>query len=57
MGKIEVDEKKLDIIASEASHICGSISYAALGYCCKTNCNECPFVTSKSIKDWLKEER
>lgn len=55
MKKIEVDEKRLDIITSEASHICGSLSYAYFGYCCKPNCNKCPFNDSKSIKDWLKE--
>lgn len=58
MGRIEVDEARLDDVASEASLRC-SILYEVTfhGYCdLDTDCNKCPFNDSESIKKWLKEE-
>lgn len=57
MGRIEVDEEKLDNVISEASLRCNILYTLAFhDYCdLDTDCNKCPFNDSKSIKDWLKE--
>lgn len=65
MAMIEVDEKKLDDVASEASLRCNILYTLAFhDYCdldtdcdnLDTDCNKCPFNDSESIKKWLKEE-
>lgn len=61
---IEVNEKKLDCVATEASMRC-NILYTLFfdDYCDyfdddfeNSNCNKCPFHDSESIIEWLKEE-
>lgn len=57
MGRIEVDEEKLDNVTSEASIRCNILYTLAFhDYCdLDTDCNKRPFNDSESIKDWLKE--
>lgn len=57
MGRIEVDEEKLDNVTSEASLRCNILYTLAFhDYCdLDTDCNKCSFNDSESIKDWLKE--
>lgn len=65
MGMIEVDEEKLDDVASEASLRCNILYTLAFHDYCEldtdcdnldTNCDKCPFKDSESIIEWLKEE-
>ncbi len=58
MGRIEVDEARLDDVASEASLRCSILYEVTFHYYCDldTDCNKCPFNDSESIKKWLKEE-
>lgn len=58
MSRIEVDEGKLDDVASEASLRCNILYTLAFhDYCdLDTDFNKCPFNDSESIKKWLKEE-
>lgn len=55
---IEVNERKLDDVASEASLRCNILyTLASHDYCdLDTDCNKCPFNDSESIIEWLKEE-
>lgn len=57
MGRIEVDEEKLDNVTSEASLRCNILYTLTFhDYCdLDTDCNKCPFNSNESIKDWLKE--
>ena len=58
MSRVEVDEAKLDDVASEACIRC-TILYEVTfhDYCnLDTDYNKCPFNDSESIKKWLKEE-
>ena len=58
MGRIEVDEGKLDDVASEASLRCTILyTYAFHDYCdLDTDCDKCPFNDSESIIEWLRKE-
>ena len=58
MGRIEVDEEKLDDVASEASLRCNILYTLAFhDYCdLDTDCDKCPFKDSESIKEWLSKE-
>lgn len=55
---IEVNERKLDDVASEASLRCNILYTLAFhDYCdLDTDCNKCPFHDGESIKKWLREE-
>lgn len=55
---IEVDEKKLDDVASAAILKCTILYTLAFhDYCdLDTDCNKCPFNDSKSIIEWLRKD-
>lgn len=58
MGRIEVDEGKLDDVASEASLRCNILYTLSFNDYCDldTDCDKCPFKDSESIIEWLRKE-
>lgn len=58
MKTIEVDEEKLDYVASEASMRCNilyTLFFDDYCYYFDNECNKCPFHDSESIIEWLRK--
>lgn len=63
MGRIEVDEKKLDKVLNAFGHNCDYLYQEVYRRYCSygiinnelQKCKNCKFKNSKLIKDWLKE--
>ena len=63
MGRIEVDEKKLDKLLNAFGQNCDYLYQEVYEKYCShgiinnepNECKNCKFKNSKSIKDWLKE--
>lgn len=63
MGRIEVDERKVDKLLNAFGHNCDYLHEEAYGKYCShgvlinepQKCRNCQFKNSESIKEWLKE--
>lgn len=54
MGRVEVDEEKLDVLLKLARDHCISLFNIINGEYCKNQCVRCPFLTESTLTRWLK---